>query len=387
MEYERHGAHCCGISHVYGFDNATPDDLAEIIQLHDTGHDHGTPGNRLLEAVLTDRQLDPREEGDRRVTRAVRDAGGWAAILAGHGFTLHTRFQNSNTQHYCNVFHRVVTREPLEGLTWWPPVVTAAPVAAPTNGETPWPQTGAIRIPADWVNHPDDIVEMTDGTPASVLDIRSWALDGWLVRVQCAAVGTWWYQLTDGRFHGNNNRRGIRNIVREVAPAPAPEPEAVETPQETVWSEEYLTTDIARVGLRVQYRHHLPVSSPRWHNLVGVIVYATNVYICVRWENSQEPECTFPMNRFVWDTSQTPEARDEDPLPVIEAQSGAVEERAPVVERRTEYYAIRRGGTREGPFTTEEQARQRWSRVRQYVRVDIVTTDGVSESEEMFIAA
>lgn len=103
MEYESHGGGCCGYGHVFNFDHSTPDNLDEVIREH---ADAGRGNNRILEAILTDRQLDPVPD-DRRVTNAVRQAGGWASVLASRGFRLAAQWNNSNTGRNCYQFLRI----------------------------------------------------------------------------------------------------------------------------------------------------------------------------------------------------------------------------------------------------------------------------------------
>lgn len=107
MEYVRHGAGCCGISHVYVFDGATEADLDAILRRHDTSNDHGTGAGRLLEAVLSERQVNPNFGRNRTmVVEAIWEQGGWAPVLFRKGFRLVSRFNNSNSGQNCYVFHR-----------------------------------------------------------------------------------------------------------------------------------------------------------------------------------------------------------------------------------------------------------------------------------------
>lgn len=107
MEYERHGGSCCGISHVFGFDYATEDALDEIIRDHDVGAEHGSPGSRTLEAVLSERQVNPNLGRNRAmIMPSVWARGGWAPILFEKGFRLVGRFNNSNSDQNCYIFHR-----------------------------------------------------------------------------------------------------------------------------------------------------------------------------------------------------------------------------------------------------------------------------------------
>lgn len=409
MQYSPHAGGCCGISVVHGFDYATVADFDRVINRHDTEHDHGTPGNRLLEAVLTDRQLDPRDRGyNNSVTQSVRDAGGWAVILAARGFVLHTRFQNSNSDRYCNVFHRVSRREPTTGLRWQDQV--APPLAPPEEPAIPFPRSLA-DITRDHIGR-DDIVEFHDGRPMRIIEYGrpygsvqiflcfAVAVGAENLVLPCGsrmnATGRWWFSSVDGHYIGLPTSAGAIRLRRrtegagdpEAAQVPVPPaPQAAPNPApETVWSTSYLDSVEPFVGLRVQYRHRDGVGSTRrMHNRTGVI---TRIYngdaTRVQWDDTRGGLDTFGRNRFVWDTAQLPDPAMAVPEPedVVEAEPG------PVFTRVTEYYAVRRDGTRAGPFESEEQARQRWSRVRQYVRRDIVIEDGVWQTlHETEIAA
>ena len=105
MEIVGHGGHCCGISHLFGFDDSTEQDLLECIRRGYSG-DFGRGPNRILECILTDRQLLP-SNTDRRVLQSVRDVGGWSAILRREGFKLKAVWRNSNTGRICYMFHLI----------------------------------------------------------------------------------------------------------------------------------------------------------------------------------------------------------------------------------------------------------------------------------------
>ena len=307
MEYTTHSGYCCGISTVYGFDDATVEDLDAVLRRHDHDQDHGTPGNRLLEAVLTDRQLAP-SPVDSRGRQSVRDAGGWSVVLASRGFVLHTRFRNSNTQSFCNVFHRVMTRESIE---------------------------------------PRDL-------PFSL----------------------------EGFREPSTPEQPEQEPILDVAAALAP----------TIWSEDFLSPETARIGLRVQYRHRQVVGTSRaLHDMIGHITSINDnpSFVTVRWDEDRNEE-RYRMNRFVF--AITDATRLPEPVPETEPdQQQAVQAepaREPVISTTTQYYAIRRDGTRAGPFQSERQARDRWSRVREYVRIDTTVIDGeINEIHETIIAA
>ena len=99
MEYESHGGGCCGYGHIFNFDNATIEDLEDMI----ARHERNAGGiNRILEAILSERQLT----GDRWAP-CVRGAGGWANVLASKGFRLAAEWNNSNTGRRCFQFLRI----------------------------------------------------------------------------------------------------------------------------------------------------------------------------------------------------------------------------------------------------------------------------------------
>ena len=107
MEYSRHAGGCCGISVVHGFDDATEADLDGILRRHDTMNEHGAGAGRLLEAVLSERQVNPDfGRNATMIVESIRNRGFWAPILFSKGFRLVARFRNSNSDQICYVFHR-----------------------------------------------------------------------------------------------------------------------------------------------------------------------------------------------------------------------------------------------------------------------------------------
>jgi hypothetical protein len=98
MEYEDHGGLCCGAKHVFGFDQSTPADLDAFIAGHTS-----VQNNRLLEAILSERQVNPSPTAA-AITREVREAGGWPNILRARGFRLAEMWRNSNTGRNCYRF-------------------------------------------------------------------------------------------------------------------------------------------------------------------------------------------------------------------------------------------------------------------------------------------
>lgn len=486
MEYSPHSGHCCGISVVHGFDDATVDDLDRVLARHDAGRDHGAPGNRLLEAVLTDRQLDPQNpDYNRRVTQQVRDQGGWGLVLASRGFRLHTRFRNSNSGRYCNVFHRIRTAESLDNLPWLhqpQPVnevrvtpinvnelilpldwetsraaifrthdgravrvveynaqrheVRVGPVAndpAPlllrnigtsvaggwfklSTGEYSGAPASAgslvqiwhenrLLVPVDWRRRNDSIFVFQNGERMNMVDYSS--IDGGRVRLEFienrraprrmirnlqTPAYPCWYDVRNGQYSGAGyepTAGAARNATRpaniEVAerapvatppvaepvapPPPQPAPATTQVADEIPWSTTLMTADIARAGLRVKYQHREGLgTSERLHNREGEIVsvnIASNT-VDIRWNDTEAVGRHLRLNnRFLWDTRQIPQA--VPPAEAARPQPAPAPE--PVLTERVQFFAVRRDGTRAGPFITEEEARRRWSRVGRYVRV------------------
>lgn len=85
MRYAGHGGRCCGIQHIYNFneDQETSHDLAWCIRHHD-----GLP-NRVLEAVLNDDQIAEHEPD-----------------LIANGFVKVARWLNGNSGNFCNAYYR-----------------------------------------------------------------------------------------------------------------------------------------------------------------------------------------------------------------------------------------------------------------------------------------
>lgn len=126
MRYRTHGGHCCGYGHVYNFDNATIESLDEAIEEHNRAF-AGT--NRILEAILSDRQVSPGNDGG-RIRPDVIAAGGWAAVLASRGFHLAARWENSNTGRNCYQFLKIDRFHPEEQalpFDWTGPILRPVP--------------------------------------------------------------------------------------------------------------------------------------------------------------------------------------------------------------------------------------------------------------------
>lgn len=111
MQVNQHGGYCCGAGHISGFDRATPQDLDQCIREFEDNY--GAGDNRLIEVILSERQVTtgrmPAGRGGLadQISEETRQAGGWAAVLRERGFKLVTRFNNSNSEQNCYVFHRI----------------------------------------------------------------------------------------------------------------------------------------------------------------------------------------------------------------------------------------------------------------------------------------
>lgn len=105
MRVDEHGGGCCGVNHIYNFDNSTIDDLDEALREVCTT----TNPNRLAEVVLSERQVTGHNHEDDRIPECVRNAGGWPAVLARRGFRLVSRWRNSNSGRNCYLFVMVPT--------------------------------------------------------------------------------------------------------------------------------------------------------------------------------------------------------------------------------------------------------------------------------------
>ncbi len=125
MLYNTHGGSCCGYGHVYNFDHSTEAQLDRCI------HEHLNAArgeNRILEAILSERQVNP-TANESRIPASVRVAGGWPTILARKGFRLAAQWENSNTGRRCYQFlliPRLLTDDPAYRPSFdWEGVVAA----------------------------------------------------------------------------------------------------------------------------------------------------------------------------------------------------------------------------------------------------------------------
>lgn len=142
MEYVQHGGQCCGISHVHGFDYTTEASLDQVLLQHDQRSDHGTPGSRTLEAVLSERQVNPAHgHGRTMIPEAIWQEGGWAPVLFRKGFRLVGRFRNSNSNEFCYIFHRNLAWSdlPAAQLPFDTATLNLAPVMRPVTAPAPTP--------------------------------------------------------------------------------------------------------------------------------------------------------------------------------------------------------------------------------------------------------
>lgn len=112
MDWTHHGGQCCGIKHVYNLSNIMSAErikefssqrvrqgYSEVVPsknntlsyiISDLGRSHG-----LIEIVATDYQLS----GNHEIMKQLKE----------NNFHLVSRFENPNSDNYCNVFHRYGT--------------------------------------------------------------------------------------------------------------------------------------------------------------------------------------------------------------------------------------------------------------------------------------
>lgn len=97
VQITAHGGGCCGIYTLWGFDHSTHDEVRQLVAQHDRQPNVTPTQNRLLEAVLSQRQMDG---------FILSPEGGWLTLLNELGFVLVNRFLNANSGRVCYVFHR-----------------------------------------------------------------------------------------------------------------------------------------------------------------------------------------------------------------------------------------------------------------------------------------
>lgn len=121
VQYSSHGGGCCGISHVWNFNDQT--DRLEFTNIHNgpvvtlTEAIARIDEGRCLEIVLTDEQIE--------------DATDLCVDLRNAGFELVSRFYNSNSGNMCNVLHKVREQFKHEGPWHELPANVAPPAPAP----------------------------------------------------------------------------------------------------------------------------------------------------------------------------------------------------------------------------------------------------------------
>ena len=221
MEYVAHGGGCCGYGHVFGFDHATVERLDECIQRH---LDAAGGNNRILEAILTDRQLAP-AANENRIPASVTQAGGWAAVLAARGFRLAAAWTNSNTGRRCYQFLKI-------------PDLISDGVGRAFLEILPFQWTGEINvpIPAPRVVHRQDVPVVG----MRVMNLRTGAQGR--IRAVYEADSRYTVTFNDG-LNGNyrlDNFRNAFSVLDEPAnpqpqPQPAPPPPVVRRIYATEW--------------------------------------------------------------------------------------------------------------------------------------------------------
>lgn len=129
-----HGGSCCGVRHIYGMDNTTvrqlEDLIAQVDRLDRVGRATRESG-RLIEVILSQRQVGIDGAVGHRWAACVEAEGGWPVVMQRLGFRLVSRFNNANSGYDCFVFHRVPVFKSLTDLPFaWrhevAPPVTAA---------------------------------------------------------------------------------------------------------------------------------------------------------------------------------------------------------------------------------------------------------------------
>lgn len=107
MAYSNHGGGCCGYKHIYALDVMTIAQLDAVLDDHFNTEPGNGGDNRVVEIILSERQVNPAVENLRRQTACVRAAGGWPTVLAARGFIFTRRWRNSNSRNYCYQFLKV----------------------------------------------------------------------------------------------------------------------------------------------------------------------------------------------------------------------------------------------------------------------------------------
>lgn len=108
MPYNRHGGGCCGYAHLWGLDNMDLATFNRAVDEHFAPPGNTTNNNRVLEVILSQRQVTPNVDGNRRHASIV-EAGGWPTVLASRGFVLSAVWRNSNSGNNCYQFLKTTT--------------------------------------------------------------------------------------------------------------------------------------------------------------------------------------------------------------------------------------------------------------------------------------
>lgn len=232
MQYERHGGGCCGYGHIYEMDNSTPAVLRAEIERHLRA---ARGVNRIVEVILSERQINPRTDWERnQIRREVTEAGGWPAVLAAEGFRLAAEWRNSNSGNNCYQFIRIpelLTDSPDYNRSFrWEaeivPAVAVAPIPAPVvegiperyRGEHPQPPANRVdpELPMLlWDNRTNQYFPVVR---FRVTDERRIHASG--RGYGCTLTGDIWYYMDTGRLGGSPTRGQLINYVPDAPAAP-----------------------------------------------------------------------------------------------------------------------------------------------------------------------
>lgn len=349
MQYSNHGGHCCGYGHIHGFDSASIEQFEECISQHERV---ARGNNRILECILTNRQLTPAAD-DIRVTPSVRERGGWANILREKGFRLSAQWRNSNTGRNCYQFLLInsllTDREGYAPPFQWEGPVLSIPPIENIRREVPFTIGDSYRI-------------LGNGEMAGSIGI-------------C-------YRITDNhvylRIEENRPVRlrkdrpgGFRRIVYIEggggnAPAPVDPTRPVAIKNHTT-GEIIPATIIGRGPFACTARAMRPSITLRDINLSEGWSYeiATG-----DWEGD-------PQVGRLFNPGIDEEILVRENLAPAPAPAPAPEVEAALAVASTEFYASLRGTGRRGPFDNIEAAREAYPRCRRFTQRQIMS-DGTS---------
>lgn len=244
MDYEGHGGSCCGYGHIFEMDHTSIEDFREGLEEHLTA---AAGLNRIVEVILSERQINPRTAWDRRqIHDSVTAAGGWPAVLAAEGFRLAAEWRNSNSGNNCYQFIRIPTLLTDDAgynrtFRWEAGIIPAVGVA-------PIPVPGVPVVPGVPERyrgtHPQPPAGPVDHTlPILVWDYRT-SMYYPVTRVRsvdvgiepriyasgtgrgCTLTGDIWYHAATGRLGGSPIRGQLVNYVPDAPAAPVPAPAA-----------------------------------------------------------------------------------------------------------------------------------------------------------------